>query len=366
MTNLEGKIVLQSYGIPCALAIFSSKFFVFCAAKLIALFMDCSKRPKIELHLHLDCSLSYAVAKRLSPGLSREMYDQAFIAPARCLNLADYLKRAVKGFELMQSPEALRLVTLDLLAQLRADRVVYAEIRFAPLLHTQGGLSGTEVVASVLAALEEGAGPDLTVGLILCTLRRFSGAQSLETAALACTYHGQGVVGFDIAGDEASYPLAPHVPAFLHAHEHGLPATAHAGEAKGAESVEESLDQLHIRRVGHGVRSVEAPQTVQRLKALGIHLELCPTSNLQTNIYATLKAHPIQALFQSGHSISINTDGRTLSNVTLTEEYEQLQQAFGWGRAELLACNLHALEAAFLDEGGKQRLREVLKRGWAE
>ncbi|TXB61563.1 adenosine deaminase [Phaeodactylibacter luteus] len=319
--------------------------------------------PKIELHLHLDCSVSYAVASALSPALTPHEFREEFIAPARCQNLADYLSRAVRGFELMQSARALEWVAEDLLGQLRKDKVIYAEVRFAPLLHTRGGLSPEAVVEAVLGAFQKAAGP--AAQLILCTLRRFSGQESMATARLAQRYLGQGVCGFDIAGDEAGHPLAPHLPAFRWAAEHGVPATAHAGEACGAESVAETLSEARVQRLGHGVRIVEGPAVLAGALESGIHFEVCPTSNLQTGVFPNLKAHSMQELYRKGASISINTDGRTLSNVTLADEYRKVEAAFGWGREELLQCNLAAAEASFLPENRRQALKLALAQGWA-
>lgn len=328
--------------------------------------MDYSSLPKVELHLHLDCSVSYAVARQFEPGLSKNVYEQEFIAPPKCKDLADFLRRAVKGFEVLQSRAALRLATLDLLEQLHAERVIYAEIRFAPLLHTQQGLAAEAVIETVLEALAEGqAGRNTHTGLILCTLRRFDAAQSMATARLAARYHGQGVVGFDIAGDEANFELAPHIPAFQYVHESGVPATAHAGEARGPESVRESIQHLHLSRIGHGVRITEAPRLMDEVKAAGLHLEICPTSNIQTDIYAAMPDHPINGLLQQGFPLSINTDGRTLVNVSLSEEYRRIAAAFHWSAGQYRATLEAAIDAAFTTEMVKTGLRRRIAAAWS-
>ncbi len=188
---------------------------------------------------------------------------------------------------LMQTAEQLRLVTLDAFEQLRRDGVVYAELRFAPLFHTQRGLTPEQVVAAVDAAVAEGrTQTGVEVRLILCTLRHFTPEQALETAALAVRFaamRDSAVVALDVAGDEANYPLAPSVPAFAYAADHGLALTAHAGEAAGPASVREVLAELRPTRLGHGVRSIEDPALVAQLARDRIHMEVCPTSNVQTN-----------------------------------------------------------------------------------
>jgi adenosine deaminase len=173
--------------------------------------MDYRQLPKIELHLHLDCSLSYKVVQQINPAITEEEYRASFIAPPKCTDLNDYLTRAVKGFELMQTREQLRLVTLDLFEQLKADQVIYAEIRFAPLLHIAGGLDPATVVQTVNDSVSEGiVNTGVQAGLILCTLRHYNEAQSLETIRLAEQFKGTHVLGFDIAGDEAGYPVTAH------------------------------------------------------------------------------------------------------------------------------------------------------------
>ena len=200
--------------------------------------MDLRRLPKIELHLHLDCSLSYQAVSALAPSVTREEYQRDYIAPARCANLADFLSRAPKGFQLMQTEDSLRLVAEDIFRQLVEDGVIYGEIRFAPLLHTERGLSPERVVAVVERTVERLIRETgMQAGLILCTLRHFTEAQSLLTAELVEKFRGSRVVALDLAGDEAGFPLDAHVAAYRYAREHGLFRTAHAGEGLGPKSV---------------------------------------------------------------------------------------------------------------------------------
>lgn len=320
--------------------------------------------PKIELHLHLDCSLSYKVVSRLNPAIGEAEYRAGFIAPRKCSSLAEFLTHSPHGFRLMQSKEQLRLVVEDLFEQLAADRVIYAEIRFAPLLHLEKGLGPEEVVEAVDRATEECIGrTGIEARIILCTLRHYSGEQSLRTAGLVERFRGSRVVALDIAGDEAGFPLAPHRPAFDYAHEKGLFITAHAGEASGAESVWETLRELAPARIGHGIRSVEDPKLLMTLKERGIHLEVCPSSNVQTNVCAAIGDHPVERLRQAGISLGINTDARTITDTTLTREYQELMRAFAWGREEISRCNQAALRAAFLPPEIRQKLEARLAAG---
>jgi len=313
--------------------------------------------PRIELHLHLDCSLSHKVVTRLNPAIGEAQHRATFVAPRKCANLAEYLMRAPHGFLLMQTREQLRLVVEDLFEQLAADHVIYAEVRYAPLLHLEQGLTPEEVVEAVDQATEECVGrTGIDARLILCTLRHYTAEQSMKTAQLVERFRGTRVVALDIAGDEAAFPLAPHKPAFDYAHEHGLFVTAHAGEAAGAPSVWETLRDLNPSRIGHGVRSVEDTQLLGALRERNIHLEVCPSSNVQTNVCHSLREHPIDRLSQAGVSLSVNTDARTITDTTLAREYGELNRTFNWGRKEFLKCNLDAARNAFVPDEVRQRL----------
>ena len=328
--------------------------------------MDLRSLPKIELHLHLDCSLSYAAVSRLAPHVTREEYDREFVAPARCTNLADFLSRAPKGFQLMQTEDSLRLVTEDIFAQLAQDGVVYAEIRFAPLLHTQKGLTPERVVAVVENATDQlTRATGIEAGLILCTLRHFTEEQSMATVHLVEQFYGSRFLALDIAGDEAGFPLEAHIGAYRYAREHGLSRTAHAGEACGPESVWETLRQLEPQRIGHGTRSIEDPALVEHLRKERIHLELCPSSNVQ--IIPSILSwahHPIDRLFRAGVSLSVSTDTRMLTPATLTGEFEGLQRTFGWSAEQFLRTNQMGVEAAFADASVKDRVRKRLAEAY--
>src|SRR5947207_5579235 len=271
--------------------------------------MDFKSLPKVEIHLHFDCSLSYALVSRLNPSITLEDYHNDFIAPAKCANLVQMLTRSANSIALMQTEEQLRLATFDVFEQLRQEHVYYAELRFAPLLHTTKGLSAEEVVAIVDAsAASASQATGIEARLILCTLRHFSAEQSLQTVKLVERFKGTRVAALDIAGDEAGCPLDAHIPAFQYAAQNGIPRTAHAGEASGAQSVWETLNALRPSRIGHGVRSIEDPALIAHLRKEHIHLEVCPTSNLQTNIYESYADHPISRLYDTGLSLSVNTD----------------------------------------------------------
>ena len=324
--------------------------------------MDWKACPKVELHLHLDCSLSYQVVQAINPAITYRVYQQTFFAPAKCTDLMDCLTRAQQAIALMQTKEHLRLVVADLFEQFQQDHVLYAEIRFAPLLHTEQGLSAEEVVDTInTATVQASAATGIEARLILCTLRHYSAEQSIQTAKLVERFRGSAVVAFDIAGDEAGCPLEPHIPAFEYAAQRGISITAHAGEASGPASVWQTLQRLHPSRLGHGVRSIEDPALIDALREQRIHLEVCPTSNVQTKTCATYADHPIARLYDLGLSVGVNTDMRTISTITLSQEYEHLHKVFSWDKEHFLQCNLHAIQAAFLSDEDKQRLEERVR-----
>jgi adenosine deaminase len=327
--------------------------------------MDLRQLPKVELHLHLDCSLSYEVVSQIDPTITFERYRNDFVAPDKCLDLAEYLLRAPSSYPLMQTEEQLFLVTLDLFEQLRRDHVLYAELRFAPLLHTERGLSARQVVAAVEAATAQAVdSTGIEARIILCTLRFYSTAQSLETVRLVEEFRGTYVAGFDIAADKPGDVIQDHLPAFQYAHDRGIPYTAHVGETRGIQNVRETLQHFAPKRLGHGVCSIQDPALVEHLRQNMIHLEVCPTCNVQTNCYDSYADHPIDKLYRAGVSLGVNTDARTISNITLTQEYEKLYQTFGWQAEDFYRCNRNALQAAFLPDDVRGKLLARLADGY--
>ncbi len=195
--------------------------------------------PKVELHLHLDCSLSFDVVSKIRPDISANEYKSEFIGPQKCNSLNEILKYVTNQVNLMQTEKNLRLVLKDLFDQLQKENVIYAEIRFAPLLHLTKSLKPEEVVEIVAdESTECTKETGIKAGIILCTLRHFSEKESLQTVKLVKGFiDNSPVAGFDIAADEGSYPIDANKEAFLYAIKNDLPRTAHAGEAKGPESI---------------------------------------------------------------------------------------------------------------------------------
>jgi adenosine deaminase len=319
--------------------------------------------PKVELHLHIDCSLSFNFVSKVLPGISREEYERVYNTPVDCCSLNDYLACAKAAIALMQTREQIFDATLDVIHQLELDHVIYGELRFAPLQHLEKGLTPEEVVEASIDAVKSYQGP-VKVNLILCTLRHFTREQSDLTADLVIKYHQQGVVSLDLAADEAGFSLVNHATAFEKVRQHKIPCTAHAGEARGSESVLETLNVLKTQRIGHGIRSVEDEALLERLKRDQIHLEICPTSNHITQVYPKGENYPIEKLKEAKVSFGINTDGRAISNVTLADEYAWLVQNKAWTIDDMFQANVDALNAAFINDDERTLLMDKLSSGF--
>lgn len=317
--------------------------------------MNLKNIPKVELHLHLDGSVRLDTASKLT-GKSIEEVRSLMIAKEKCHDLNEYLTKFNLANEIMQSQENLTRIAKELVEDLKKDNVIYAEVRFAPLLHTKNGLTGEKVIEAVLLGLKD---EDLKVNLILCMMRQFSFEDNLKTIELASKYLDKGVVAIDLAGAEALYPTASFEKLFQIAKDKNIPFTIHAGEADGALSVINAIN-LGAKRIGHGVRAIENKEALNLIKEKDITLEVCPKSNLDANIYNNLEEHPIKKLFDEKMKVTINTDNRTVSNITLNETYKELKTTFNFTDEDLITMNKYAIECAFLSESEKQELLDLL------
>jgi adenosine deaminase len=310
--------------------------------------------PKAELHQHLDGSLRPATAVELAAdaGIAVDADEAArrMIGPERCENQAQLLGFFDLPIALLQTAPALRRAAAELVQDLAADGVTYAEIRWAPRLHLERGLSVGEVIEAVAAGTHDGTAAmphdrQPVVGLIVTAMRSHPPGANVMLARAAAEF-GAPVVGFDLAGLEAEFPAPPHAAAFVAAGEGGLALTAHAGEVPGAERVREVL-AFGVSRVAHGVTAATDPDLVAELRDRDVTLDLCPTSNVQAGVVASLEEHPLAELYRAGVSVTISTDDRTVTGVTLTQEYERVMDALGLHRAELAAIATNGFRRAF-------------------
>lgn len=318
----------------------------------------------IDLHLHLDGSLSVASARKLAamqgidiPADDEELLDLLTVS-ADCRDLNEYLEKFDFPCSLLQTREALAEAVCTLEEELQAQGLIYAEIRFAPQKHRAQGLTQEDVV---LAAIEGAKRCGFRSNLILCCMRGAdNAAENSETIRLAAKYLGQGVCAADLAGAEALFPTSDYASLFDAAKAAGLPFTLHAGEADGPESVWKALE-FGAARIGHGVRSIEDPALAARLAADGIPLELCPTSNLNTAVYPDLSQYPLAALMEQGVKVTVNTDNMSVSGTTLRREYQRLMDEAGLTEEQLYTLLRNAVDAAFADEATKTELRAAVE-----
>ncbi len=337
------------------------------------------------LHDHLDGGLRPATVIELAaehgytnlPTTDVDELAEWFNLGAKRRDLPLYLETFEHTVGVLQTRDALERVAFECAQDLAADGVVYAEVRFAPELHVGEGLTLDEVVEAVVAGFAAGsAGTDLVVG-VLCTAMR-TAARSLEIAELAVRHRDAGVVGFDIAGAEAGYPPTRHLDAFQLVHRENFHVTIHAGEAFGPASIWEALQYCGAERLGHGVRIVDditidgdgQPQLgrlASYVRDRRIPLELCPTSNVDTGVCDTVADHPIGLLKDMRFRVTVNTDNRLMSAVSMTSEFEALAEHFGYGLADMQWLTINAMKSSFWPFD--QRLdiiNDVIKPRYAE
>ena len=322
--------------------------------------------PYVDLHLHLDGSLSVATARalsRLGQGEVDELSDEEIFGllsvgdAGTCGDLNLYLAKFNLPLALLQTAEQLSACTYLLQEELLAQGFGYAELRFAPQHHHERGMSQREAVEAVLDGLARSA---FEARVILCCMRgRGNEAENLETVELAREYLGRGVVAVDLAGAEALYPTAEFGPLFAHARELGVPFTIHAGEAGGPESVRHALD-FGATRIGHGVRAAEDPQLLEELAARGVTLEVCPTSEVQTGVFGSIGAMPLRKLLDAGVRVAVCSDNMMVSATSVPRELALVQAAHQLSDAEVAALQLNAINAAFADKPTKASLRAAM------
>ena len=320
--------------------------------------------PKAELHLHLDGSLRIDTALDLARtrGIDAPRdwagMSAALIAPMPCADQAELLRAFDLPIALMQDAEALERITAELVETKAADGVRYLEIRWGPLLHVARGLSLADGIAAVCRGARDGAERHGVVVRLICTaLRSHEPSANLELANTAARFLDEGLTGWDLAGPEAAFPdPLTHAAAFDAARAAGLRITVHAGEWGGAAQVRRAL-AVDPERIAHGPVAADDPALCAELIARNVTLDLCPTSNWQAGIVPSVAEHPLARLFRAGVPVTLNTDDTTVSDITLSEEYERAVDVIGLTLPELWAIDRRALEVAFADDAALAPLR---------
>jgi len=326
--------------------------------------------PKAELHHHLDGSVRPQTAVELGAEIGLDITLEAarrrMVGPERCADQAELLRYFDLPIAVLQTAEALERATAELVDDLAADGITYAEIRWGPRLHLERGLSVLAVLAAVARGVAGRAavmGPRMPlIGLIVTAMRSDPPAANVELARIAGEF-GHPIVGFDLAGPEAAFPSAPHALAFVTAREAGLAITAHAGEVADPRRVRETLD-FGVRRVAHGVTAAEDPDLLALLRGRGVTLDLCPTSNVQAGIVGSLAEHPLARLHRDGVSVTLSTDDRTVTAVTLSEEMARCVEAMRLTPDELAAIALNGFARGFAPETLRLPLMADAQQAW--
>jgi adenosine deaminase len=341
--------------------------------------------PKVLLHEHLDGGLRPDTVIELAASLGYEklpVTDPAGLAAwfhrgAQRGNLTEYLEGFRHTIAVMQTAEALERVAFEFIEDMHEDGVIYAEVRFAPVYHTERSLTQDEVVHAVIRGLRRGERRyGVQWGLILCAMRHMK--KSLETAELAIRCRDAGVVGFDLAGGEDGFPPKKHVEAFQAIARANFHITIHAGEAYGPESIWQALQFCGAHRLGHATRlrddievfpdgSMKLGRLAQYILDRRIPLEMCLLSNLHTGACTNLEEHPFGLFFRRGFRVCLNTDDRLMSDTTLTKETTLATELFDLSLAELEKLSLNAIKSAFAPYDQRIRLIfDAIKPGFAK
>ncbi len=344
------------------------------------------KAPKVELHEHLDGSLrpETVIALAEKKGMSLPCFTPEEIAAwfskgSDEKSLSLYLKSFEVTTALMQDRDSLKRIAREEIEDLAADGVVYAEIRFAPVLHTKEGLSMEDVVSSVIEGLQEGRkSTGVEFGLILSAMRDQSAEISLKTAELAVAFSDRGVVGFDLAGDESGNPAKKHIKAFEFIRAQNFNITIHAGEAFGLESIWQAIQICGAHRIGHGTRLTD-DMTIEngKIRKMGtlahfvldkrIPLEMCLTSNVGTGAAESYETHPFPLFFRNNFRVFLSTDNRLMSNTSLTKEFYIAAEKYSLDIHDIEKITLNAMKSAFIHHEKRLRLiYDVIKKGYAE
>jgi adenosine deaminase len=343
--------------------------------------------PKVLLHDHLDGGLRPETVIELAKDVRYKKLPTT--DPGE---LADWLHRGadrgslplyLEGYDhtiaVMQTEEALERVAYEMMEDMKKDGVVYVETRFAPIFHVEKGLHAETVVKAVLRGLERGK-KDFGVeyGLLLCAMRNMDPKISQEIAELAVDFRNQGVVGLDLAGEEGGYPPKKHVDAFHYIQRENFNITIHAGEAFGKESIWQAIQWCGAHRIGHATRLIEDMKVkdgevlsmgtlAQYVLDKRIPLEICLTSNVHTGAVKSVEEHPFGIYYRYRFRVTLNTDGRLMSGLTLTDEYQKAAEIFDLKLDELEKLTINAMKSAFIPY--KQRIAiiyDVLKPGFAK
>lgn len=311
------------------------------------------KMPKIDLHCHLDGSLTQACLSELS---GREVAVSELQVSDDCQNLAEYLEKFDLPLQYLQTAEGLQKAGKAFLMDLVKDNIAYVEVRFAPLLSVNDTLSCKQVMEAVLTGLEEAKREcGISYNVIACAMRHHKTEDSLQMMRECREFLGCGLCAVDLAGNEAAFPMENFRGLFAEAKKMGYPFTLHAGECGRVENVIESV-KAGAKRIGHGIALRGNSEAIEFCKERNIAIEMCPISNMQTKAVSCKEEYPIREFLDAGLNVTLNTDNRMVSNTTISKEMEFVQSNYGITDEELRKMTENAIEASFADDEVKQML----------
>lgn len=317
---------------------------------------ELKRLPKIELHCHLDGSLSRSFVQEK---LGRSVEMKELQAASDCTSLNEYLDKFVLPCSCIEDGDGLKKAGYDFIRQMKEDHVVYTEVRFAPLNPLHEALTLDQVFASLLEGLEKGRQEfGVEYNVIACAMRHHSEETNLNMFRAAREFLGAGVCAGDLAGAEAMFPMSEFRNLFSEVKRLGLPFTIHAGECGNVRNIVDAV-QAGAGRIGHGIAMRGDAKVQQLCREHRVGIEMCPLSNLQTRAVASPSEYPLREFLNAGLLVSINTDNRTVSNTTLSGELEFVQKTYGIRDEEILQMMKNAVHTLFADEGAKDRLLKL-------
>lgn len=309
--------------------------------------------PKVELHCHLDGSLS---RKFIEQRLGRKVSQEELSVSDDCRSLNEYLEKFDLPGQCIMDEEGLREAGYDVLRSMHQENVCYAEVRFAPLLSETPDMGCRKVIEAVITGMNKGK-QDFGVeyGMITCAMRHHSAEENLRMLRIAREYLGHGVCAADLAGAEALYPMSEFMDVFQTMKKLGMPFTLHAGECGNVQNIIDSVE-AGAGRIGHGIAMRGHGEIQTELAKKGIGIEMCPISNLQTKAVQNTTEYPLREFLDSGLKVSINTDNRTVSNTSLTKELEFVQNTYGVSDEDVQKMMKNAVETAFAGDDVKEKV----------
>ncbi|RMD99788.1 MAG: adenosine deaminase [Calditrichaeota bacterium] len=325
--------------------------------------------PKTDLHVHLDGSLRPATVADLAkknhvklPSYDPAELENLLTVRGKVDNLAKYIEKFDMTLSVLQDEESLRRAAYELAEDAANENVRYMEVRYSPILHQKNGMKLTTIVDAVLEGLREAEKHfNIRTGVIICGIRSINPETSLRLAELAVSYKGKGVVAFDLAGVEYNYPAKDHIRAFYHVRNNNINTTLHAGEAYGPASIHQAIHYCGAHRIGHGTRLIEDDDLLNYVRDHRIPLEICLTSNVQTQSVKSIEEHPFKYYLDKQLRVTLNTDNRLISGTTMTDELYLAVKTFHLTFEQLSKVILNGFKSVFLPFDEKVEIYQKAK-----